>query len=169
MELLTSMIRAFRHIATGGNTRQLKGLSRHAAYVARLLALLSIFVFFLDTINADILYAALAGDVRFEDNPLIVDSATDQTSVVPALAVHVNYFALAKYDGGSSSMAKRIIPRFYGMTILEDVDSPTVLDGESTESLTASTVKHSFANPRSAGASLFATRDRTITYGRLLI
>lgn len=164
------MIAAFRQIALGGSSRGLRRRSRIVASLARLGALLTVLVFFADTINADILYAAIMGDVRFEDNPLILDSATDATSVVPNVTqAHPNYFELAKYnDSGAKQVHRAVIPRFYGTTILEDVDSPSVLDGETTDALTFSL--HSYDPAlKFDRANTPTTLDRTITYSRLLI
>ena len=163
------MIRSFRHIALGGNARQLKGWARVAAHLARIGALFTVLVFFADTINVDILYAAVIGDIRFEDNPLILDSATDSTSIVPDIhAPHINYYELAKYDGGASNISRHVIPRFLGTTITEDEDSPTVLDGATTQSLTY--VFHTpFTRIQIDEESAVTTLDRTISYGRLLI
>lgn len=163
------MISAFRLIALGGGTRKLSGLQRVAAHLARIGSLLTILVFFADTINADILYAAIIGDVRFEDNPLILDSATDGTSVIPvAIQPHTNYFQLAKYDGGAKKMSQHAIPRFHGTTITEDADSPSVLDGSTTAAFTFSILPSDpVVQIRRERAS--PTLDRTITYGCLLI
>jgi hypothetical protein len=162
------MIRAFRHIAQGGSSRQLNGFARWAAHMARMGSLMTVLIFFLDTINADIIYAAIIGDVRFEDNPLILDSATDSTSVIPNTA-QPNYFQLAKFDGGSATnVHKHVLPRFLGTTIIEDADSPTVLDGATTQTLTFVVTSY-FAQLKVAGESTIPTLDRTITYGCLLI
>jgi hypothetical protein len=163
------MIRAFRHIALGGSTRNLSGIARVGAHLARLGSLITILIFFADTVNADILYAAIAGQIRFEDNPLILDSATDSTSIIPDIArPHVNYFQLAKLDGGAKQLAQHSVPRFFGTTITEDEDSPTVLDGATTQSLTF-VFQTYFAQTKIDKESAVPTLDRTITYGRLLI
>ena len=163
------MIAAFRHIATGRPARELRRLQRVGAHLAQLGALFTVLIFFADTINADILYAAIIGDVQFQDNPLILDSATDSTSVIPdCLAHHVNYFAVAKYDGGSSNIHRHIVPRFFGTTIIEDADSPGVLDGASTETLTYD-IQSYFTQAKIDEQSAVTTLDRTITYSRLLI
>ncbi len=139
------------------------------AYLAQIGALFTLLIFFADTINADILYAAIIGDIRFDDNPLILDSATDSTSVVPdALQPHVNYFAAAKFDGGASNIHRHVVPRFFGTTIIEDADSPAVLDGESTENLTYD-IKSYYTQAKIEELSAVTTLDRTITYSRLLI
>jgi hypothetical protein len=163
------MIQAFRHIALGGSARDLRGFTRFAAYLARIGSLITVLIFFADTINADILYAAIVGQVRFEDNPLILDSATDQTSVVPDIVrPHINYFQLANYDGGAKEFARHSVPQFHGTTISEDEDSPTVLDGATTQSLTY-VVRTYFAHITIDQESAVPTLDRTITYGCLLI
>jgi hypothetical protein len=163
------VIAAFRHIATGRPARELRRMQRVGAHLAQLGALFTLLIFFADTINADILYAAIIGDVQFEDNPLILDSATDSTSVVPdAFQAHVNYFAAAKYDGGTSNVHRHVVPRFFGTTIIEDADSPAVLDGESTENLTYD-FKSYFTQTKIDEESAVTTLDRTITYSRLLI
>jgi hypothetical protein len=164
-----SLISAFRHIATGRPARELRRLQRVGAHLAQIGALFTVFIFFADTINADILYAAIIGDVQFLDNPLILDSATDSTSVVPdVLQPHVNYFAAAKYDGGATNVHRHIIPRFFGTTIIEDADSPAVLDGECTANLTYD-LHTFFIQDKIESQSAVTTLDRTITYGRLLI
>ena len=163
------MIQAFRHIALGGSTRELKGFARLAAHFARIGSLVTVLIFFADTINADILYAAIIGQVQFEDNPLIIDSATDSTSIVPAIAKpHINYFQLASHDGGAKQIAPHVIHKFHGTTISEDEDSPTVLDGANTLSLTY-VVHHYFAQAQTREESTVPTLDRTIAYGCLLI
>ena len=163
------MIRSFRHIALGGSTRQLRGRARVAAHFARVGAIFTILVFFGDTINVDILYAAIIGDVQFQDNPLILDSATDGTSVVPTIQPpHINYYELAKYDGGPTNASRHVVPRFFGTTIIEDEDSPTVLDGANTESLTYD-IQSYFTEAKIDSESAVTTLDRTITYGCLLI
>jgi hypothetical protein len=169
------MISAFRHIALGGSTRKLKGLQRVAAHLARIGSLLTVFVFFADTINADILYAAIIGDVRFEDNPLILDSATDGTSVIPtAIQPHTNYFQLAKYEpattlgGGANQVGRHHLPAFHGTTIAEDADSLSVLDGATTAAFTFSILRYS-PDLTIGVESASPTLDRTITYGCLLI
>ena len=161
------MIKAFRHIALGGSTREVTGFARLASHLARVGALFTVLVFFADTINADILYAAIKGDVRFQDNPLILDSATDGTSVVPDIAPP-DYFKLAKFDGGAKSVSKTVQYKFPGTTILEDVDSPTVLDGASTQTLTYEALP-SYTHETIDETSAITTLDRTITYSRLLI
>ena len=163
------MISAFRHIALGGSTRKLNGFQRVAAHLARIGSLLTILIFFADTINADILYAAIIGDVQFQDNPLILDSASDSTSVVPDIhSPHINYFELAKYDGGATKISRHVIPRFFGTTIIEDEDSPTVLDGATTATFTFSILRYD-PTLQIEQASATPTLDRTITYGCLLI
>jgi hypothetical protein len=163
------LIAAFRHIATGRPARELRRMQRVGAHLAQLGALFTLLIFFADTINVDILYAAIIGDIRFDDNPLILDSATDSTSVIPdVLQPHVNFFAAAKYDGGSSNIHRHIVPRFFGTTIIEDADSPAVLDGESTENLTYD-IKSYFTQSKIDEQSAVTTLDRTITYGCLLI
>ena len=165
-----TVISAFRQMTTGVALKKLRGASRAAVLLARMGALLTVVVFFADTINADILYAAIAGDVQFQDNPLILDSSTDSTSVIPAsLAPHVNYFQLAKFDNGKQKqVGNRLLTHFHGTTIIEDVDSPSVLDGETTATLSYSVAVY---DPtlivREEGA--IATLDRTITYSRLQI
>ena len=163
------MIAAFRHIATGRPARELRRMQRVGAHLAQLGALLTLLVFFADTINVDILYAAIIGDIRFDDNPLILDSATDSTSVIPdILQPHVNYFAAAKYDGGASNVHRHVMPRFFGTTIIEDADSPAVLDGESTGNLTYDLQSY-YTQAKIDEQSAVTTLDRTITYNRLLI
>jgi hypothetical protein len=163
------LITAFRHIAQGGRARELRGFSRAAAHLARMGALLTILIFFADTINADILYAAIIGDVQFQDNPLILDSASDATSVVPnVVQPHVNYFALAKYDGGATTIARHAAPRFHGTTIIEDEDSPSVLDGGTTATLTYD-IQSYYTQATIDEKSALTTLDRTITYGCLQI
>ena len=149
--------------------RQLKGKARIAAHLARMGALFTVLVFFADTINVDILYAAIIGDVQFQDNPLILDSATDSTSIVPDIhAPHINYYELAKYDDGPTQISRHIIPKFLGTTIIEDEDSPTVLDGANTETLTYD-IQSYFTLGKIDSESAVTTLDRTITYGCLLI
>lgn len=144
-------------------------MQRIAAHLAQLGALFTVLVFFLDTINADILYAAIRGEIRFQDNPLILDSATDATSVVPdAVAPHINYFQLAKYDGGPKQLSQHRQPRFHGTTIIEDEDSPTVLDGATTDTLTYDIVSY-YTQAKIEEESALTTLDRTITYGCLQI
>jgi hypothetical protein len=144
-------------------------MQRVSAHLAQLGALFTLLVFFADTINVDILYAAIIGDIRFDDNPLILDSATDSTSVIPdILQPHVNYFAAAKYDGGASNIHGHAKSRFFGTTIIEDVDSPAVLDGESTDNLTYD-IKSYFTQTKVDEVSAVTTLDRTITYSRLQI
>jgi hypothetical protein len=144
-------------------------MQRVGAHLAQLGALLTLLVFFADTINVDILYAAIIGDIRFDDNPLILDSATDSTSVIPdILQPHVNYFAAAKYDGGASNVHRHVMPRFFGTTIIEDADSPAVLDGESTGNLTYDLQSY-YTQAKIDEQSAVTTLDRTITYNRLLI
>ena len=163
------MIQVFRHIALGGSTRNLSGIARVGAHLARLGSLITVLVFFADTINADILYAAIIGQVRFEDNPLILDSATDSTSIVPdVVKPHINYFQLAQCDGGAKQLGEHSVPRFLGTTITEDEDSPTVLDGATTQSLTF-VFQTYFARAPIPETSAIPTLDRTIAYGCLLI
>jgi hypothetical protein len=164
-----SLIAAFRHIATGRPARELRRMQRVAAHFAQLGALITILVFFADTINADILYAAIIGEVQFQDNPLILDSATDGTSVIPdALQPHINYYAAAKYDGGASTIQRHVVPRFLGTTIVEDVDSPGVLDGSTTETLNYDFQSY-FIQAKIDEESALTTLDRTIAYGCLQI
>ena len=85
-----------------------------------------------------------------------------------ALQPHVNYFAAAKHDGGASNMHRHIVPRFFGTTIIEDVDSPAVLDGESTANLTYDLHSY-FTKAKIDSESAVTTLDRKITYSRLLI
>jgi hypothetical protein len=163
------VISAFRHIALGGSPRQLHGWARLASYVAKTGALLTVLVFFADTINADILYAAIIGDVQFQDNPLILDSATDATSVIPAQFVHANYFALAKFDSPQSKhMSQPGTHHFYGTTIQEDEDSPTVLDGATTATLTFS-IRSYDPSPMPELHSTRYALDRTTRFGVMLI
>ncbi len=144
-------------------------MQRVGAYLAQIGALFTVLVFFADTINADILYAAIVGDVQFQDNPLILDSATDSTSVVPdCFAHHVNYFAASKYDEGATNVHRHIVPRFFGTTIIEDADSPGVLDGASTATLTYDFQSY-YIKAKIEEQSAVTTLDRTITYSRLLI
>jgi hypothetical protein len=163
------LIAAFRHIATGRPARELRRMQRVGAHFAQLGALLTVLVFFADTINADILCAAIIGDIRFDDNPLILDSATDSTSVIPdALQPHVNYYAAARYDGGASNVHRHVVPRFLGTTIIEDVDSPGVLDGASTDTLNFD-IQSYYTQTKIDEESAITTLDRTIAYSRLLI
>lgn len=166
----TDLIAAFRHIATGRPTRELQRFQRAGALLAQGIALFTVLVFFADTINADILYAAIIGDVQFQDNPLILDSATDSTNIIPeALQPHVNYFAIAKYEhSGATNVKRHHTPKFFGTTILEDVDSPGVLDGATTETLTYEFQSY-FTLARIDEPSAMTTHDRTITYGCLQI
>jgi hypothetical protein len=144
-------------------------MARVGAHLARMGALFTVLVFFADTINVDILYAAIIGDVQFQDNPLILDSATDSTSIVPTIQPpHINYYELAKYDGGPTQISRHIVPKFLGTTIIEDEDSPTVLDGATTSSLTY-VFHNQFARTRIDEESAVTTLDRTITYSRLMI
>ena len=144
-------------------------MQRVGAHLAQLGALFTLLIFFADTINVDILYAAIIGDIRFDDNPLIIDSACDSTSVIPdVLQPHVNYFAVAKYDGGASNIHGHAKSRFFGTTIIEDVDSPAVLDGESTDNLTYDLQSY-YTRAKIDSESAVTTLDRTITYSRLLI
>jgi len=164
------LISAFRHIAHGGRARELRGFSRAAAHLARIGALCTILVFFADAINVNILYAAILGNFQFQDNPYILDSASDATSVVPnVVRPHINYFEVAKYDGGRTSISN--IPKFHGTTIIEDEDSPTILDGcSSTATLTYDIRSYAPIEEAALPASaLSPTLDRTITFGRLQI
>jgi hypothetical protein len=163
------LIAAFRHIATGRPARELRRMQRVGAHFAQIGALFTLLVFFADTINVDILYAAIIGDIRFDDNPLILDSASDSTSVIPdVLQPHVNYFAAAKFDGGASNIHRHAKSRFFGTTIIEDEDSPAVLDGESTANLTYDLQSY-YTQAKIDEQSAVTTLDRTITYARLLI
>ncbi len=165
-----SLIAAFRHIATGRPARELRSVQRVTALLAQSIAIFTVLVFFADTINADILYAAILGDVQFQDNPLILDSATDSTSIIPdALLPHANYFSLAKFDqGGTKTVKGHRLPKFFGTTILEDVDSPGVLDGATTETLTFEFQSY-FTLARIDESSAVTTLDRTITFASLKI
>ncbi len=133
-------------------------------------AFFTILVFFADAINVNILYAAIIGNFQFQDNPLILDSATDTTSVVPnVVRPHINYFVVCKYDGGATTLSK--LPKFYGTKIIEDEDSPTILDGcSSTATLTYDIRSYAPIEEAALPASaLSPTLDRTITFGRLQI
>ncbi|HEX5316647.1 MAG TPA: hypothetical protein VFX22_08350 [Candidatus Kapabacteria bacterium] len=138
--------------------------------MARMGALCTILVFFADTINVNIIYAAIVGNFQFQDNPYILDSASDATSIIPnVVRPHINYFKVAKYDGGRTTVST--IPKFHGTTIVEDEDSPTILDGcSSTATLTYDI--RSYAPTEEAAlpiSELSPTLDRTITFGRLQI
>ena len=162
------MIQIFRHIAQSDGSRKLRGVQRIAARLARLVSLATVLIFFADTINADILFAAIVGDIRFADNPLILDSATDGTSVIPDN--HTSHFHVvqptSKADAGTFS--RHLIPRFFGTTVTEDEDSPTVLDGATTATINVSVAPDHLA-PKLVQSSPIPSFDRTITYGRLLI
>lgn len=129
---------------------------------------LTVFVFLLDTINADVLIAAIAGEIRFEDNPLILDSQFDATRAGDGVHVHTNAFELAKFDGGAKCLHSHATPRFFGTTIIEDVDSPTVLDGASTATLNYS-IKPDFRHSEAITETPPTTIDRTISFSCLLI
>jgi hypothetical protein len=162
------LITAFRHIAYGGDAHELRGWARTAVHLVRIIAVLNILVFFADTINADILFAAIIGNVQFQDNPLILDSASDSTSVAPTiLRPHINYFEAAKYAGGTTRLS--VVPRFLGTTIIEDVDSPSVLDGETTAILTYNIRSYAPMEEALPPASAPTSLDRTITFGCLQI
>ena len=163
------MIRTFRHIALGGSTCGLSGIASFGAHMARMGLLLTLLIFFADTINADIIYAAVIGHVRFEDNPLILDSSTNSTNIIPdVVKPHINYFQLAKHDSGAKQVTRHIDLRFFGTIIAEDEDSPTVLDGATTQSLTF-VFQTYFSHIKTAEEGTIPTLDRTVTYGRLLI
>ena len=133
-------------------------------------ALFTILVFFADAINVNILYAAIIGEIQFQDNPLILDSASDSTSVAPnVVQPHINYFEVCKFAGGATTLSP--IPKFHGSTIIEDEDSPTILDGcSSTATLTYDLRSYAPTEESALPASaLSPTLDRTITFGRLQI
>jgi len=133
-------------------------------------ALFTILVFFADAINVNILYAAIIGNFQFQDNPYILDSATDATSVVPnVVRPHINYFEVCKFAGGATAITA--IPTFHGNTIIEDEDSPTILDGcSSTATLTYDIRSYAPTEESALPASVPSpTLDRTITFGRLQI
>ena len=146
------------------------GISRAISWLARLGALLTAFVFFADAINADILYAAAIGDLQFQDNPYILDSGTDSTSVVPVQFVpHTNYFALAHFDDGSAKQLSQVPHHvFQGTVVVEDVDSPSVLDGETTSSLKFS-LHHYCPVLKIDCPDRQPLLDRTIGFGVMLI
>ncbi len=164
------MIQAFRHIAYGGSARELRGRTRVAAHIVRFVALLNILVFFSDTINVNILYAAILGDVQFQDNPYILDSATDSTNIAPNIVTpHVNYFELAKFDGGPTNVSRHGAQNFCGTTIVEDEDSPGTLAGDSTATLTYDIRSYAPTEAATLHERAAPVLDRTITFGCLQI
>lgn len=139
-------------------------------HVVRFVALLNILVFFSDTININILYAAIIGDVQFQDNPYILDSATDSTNVAPnVVKPHVNYFALAKYNEGRTNLSQHTTSKFSGTTIIEDEDSPGVLECDSTATLTYELRSYAPTEVAILPERAPPMLDRTITFGCLQI
>ena len=155
----------------GGSTCELRGRARYAAHIVRVVALLNILVFFSDTINVNILYAAIIGDVQFQDNPYILDSATDTTSIAPNVtSPHVNYFAVAKYaERHNTTVAHHAKSTFSGSTIIEDEDSPGVLECDSTATLNYEIRSYAPTEAATLQERTLSTLDRTITFGCLQI
>ena len=129
------MIQSLRYIAQPSFAENSRQCPRWAVNSARLIALFTVFVFFMDTINIDVLYAGMKGNIRFEDNPLILDSQFDTTPVAQNTGNTTNYFSLVKSTATRTELSSKSIKKFFGTTIIEDVDSPTVLDGSSTATL----------------------------------
>lgn len=159
------MIKVFRQVALGEKANTAGG--KMLSCTVRSLYLLITFLCFLDAVNADVLYASARGDVHFQDNPLIVDSQFDTSSVTatPVGATSIYRTAVLSHHSGIEST---VFFHFLGTTLYEDVDSPTVLDGASTSTLTYH-ILPSIVKFKIERESVVTPLDRTISFLQLLI
>jgi hypothetical protein len=126
---------------------------------ARIVISALIFIFLMDAINVDILYAAMQGDMLYSDNPAIVDSALDTNTAQFYQASSVHRDIPAK-------VSKCAI--LHGHIVFEDVDSPTVLECDNTATL----LGECFLYPDLETVSLTSDSpvfDRPITFLQLRI
>ncbi len=129
---------------------------------ARLIVSFVLLIFIADAINVDVLYAMAIGDLQFQDNPDIFDSQFDSTPVCPAPTI-------ATHGPRNSTLAQRALNhKFRGTIILEDIDSPTVLDGTVSSNLLSSVLEF-FVQKDHNSSSAILSFDRTISFQRLLI
>lgn len=140
-------------------------VERALAYILRGLTLTIIFICLMDAINVDVIFAAVSGNMRYQDNPAITDSQFDTGSATQA---YINIFAQAAPINHLPASKIAITYKFLGTTIYEDVDSPTVLDGGSTVSLIYC-IRAYKGDAANSYAHVRPTLDRTISFLRILI
>src|SRR6185312_13568019 len=146
------MIRFFRYILIPASLPYGVTPSKAHSRIARALALFLCFVFTMDAINIDVLYAEAQENYSYQDNPGIVDSQFDTTFQATTCTSHST-------DLQKETAKFKRHEKLKGAILYEDIDSPTVLDGASTQTLVASFksyfVKRSIEEP-----SVYTTFDR---------
>ncbi len=133
-------------------------------HVARVLACVVMMTYLLDAINIDVIYAAVTGDMHYHDNPAILDSQFDSGTTADAPSVVGIPVQLASH----SATTLQAPVKFSGTIVYEDVDSPTVLDGESQSDLVYEIAVYISA-PEPTRALVIPLVDRTISFLRILI
>ncbi len=164
----SKVITLLRDVAFG-NAKRLSRRSVVLRTFGRAIALSALLTFTMDALNVDVLLAAVIGQVSFQDNPEILDSAFDTTPVASASAIHAAQGLPSTAPSRQQSVSgTRILHAFQGTIIVEDVDSPTVLDGSNTEMLVHD-VQHRYSKPVPSEHSTVLITDRTISFLRILI
>jgi len=167
--VLCPMLKVFRNVAYGEVSASPTLFERVLGRGLRLFTLAVTFICLMDAINVDVIYAALGGDMRYQDNPAIVDSQFD--SGVLQLDASQSFFqhfdqSISRHQRDRTVLQAPI--KFLGTVIYEDVDSPTVLDGATTSTLIYYLLPTTpFQKVRSEGA--LAAFDRPISFLQLLI
>jgi len=127
-----------------------------------MIALALCFLFTMDAINIDVLYAEAQEHYAYHDNPSIVDSQFDTTfQAIPYTSQGTSIQNIAKVKFNNHL-------KFKGAILYEDIDSPTVLDGTSTQTLITS-FRSYFIGYSAPEHTVHTTFDRTISYLCLLI
>jgi hypothetical protein len=163
LQFTRPVLRLIRHIAFGENSRRPSRTVRVLRHFARVVACVVMMTYLLDAINVDVIYAAVSGDMHYHDNPEILDSQFDSGCVATATVLGV-----AVQPTGHSSTTVQAPVKFTGTIVYEDVDSPTVLDGESQHDLVYEIAVYVSA-PEPDPASVTPSMDRTISFLRILI
>jgi hypothetical protein len=120
--------------------------------------------YLMDAINVDVIYASIVGDMHYHDNPAILDSQFD--SGVPLAPSSI--LGIQVQAEQHSAAAVQAPLKFSGTIVYEDVDSPTVLDGESTSDLVYE-LKAYVSAPDPVVQDVTPLVDRTISFLRILI
>ncbi len=162
------MLRTIRSISTESHFASTPRMQKAMRVAGQIVFVLYLALFVSDTINIDVLYASLKGDVTFVDDPSISDSLFDTGS-----KYHRSAFDAPIRSNDQQKFTSKDARRLRGENLVknvisEDEDSPGIDDA---------LLSSSFANvgelPRPESEALaedmIPCLDRTISYQRILI
>ncbi|MFI5263588.1 MAG: hypothetical protein ACHQM6_03635 [Candidatus Kapaibacterium sp.] len=162
------MLKTIRSLSTKSDFAGASRMAIAMRFAGKIVFVLYLGLFISDTINIDVLSAALKGDVTFVDDPYISDSLFDIGPQHLCSAFDVPFHSNIHQEFTSKDHRRIADDNLVKNVITEDEDSPGIADAI----LSSSFAEHSeLPRPQSEAEidSTIPSLDRTISYQRILI